>query len=256
MSGYILCQTKRAQNPYYIEAIGLNIYSIEELCYYFSTNLALLDGSILNRQLADWIGQELKLTSLSQRLKQLLDREFSAGEFIFPVIKEIHFLTQQELRRLEEELKKMEQEPAPLRAKQRGDALMAHKKYTKAIGAYADVLQKNKKGSLGQQLVGNIYNNMGCAYAGLFQMDEACGCFRRAYETLHTKESLKSCLFAVYLKDGEEAYSRLAEKFRVDPGTRQEMDSRILGIIPPEIPGDLDKALADWTREYHRNTGM
>ena len=40
MSGYILCQVKRAKLPYYIENISTNIYSIEELCFYFYHNLS------------------------------------------------------------------------------------------------------------------------------------------------------------------------------------------------------------------------
>ena len=87
MSGYILCQTKKAENPYFIENIGLNIYSIEELCYYFSTDLPLLDHTILNRQLVQWLWQELNLKTLAQKLAPLPDREFSVGEFIFPVLK-------------------------------------------------------------------------------------------------------------------------------------------------------------------------
>ena len=39
MSGYILCQTKKAEHPYFIENISMNIYSIEELCYYLYHNL-------------------------------------------------------------------------------------------------------------------------------------------------------------------------------------------------------------------------
>ena len=256
MSGYILCQTKKAENPYFIENIGLNIYSIEELCYYFSTDLPLLDHTILNRQLVQWLWQELNLKTLAQKLAPLPDREFSVGEFIFPVLKEINYLNQQEFRRLEEALKKLEQEPAPVRAKRKGDALMAHKKYTKAIKAYEKILRKDEKGRMGIQLAGNIYHNMGCAYARLFQMDEACACFRKAYEILHTKDALMTCLYGVYLKDVEEAYARLAEEFRVDAGTRQEADRRIFGIVPMELPENLDKALADWTGEYHRNTGV
>ena len=45
MSGYILCQVKRAKNPYYISNISTNIYSIEELCYYLYHNIYLLDRS-------------------------------------------------------------------------------------------------------------------------------------------------------------------------------------------------------------------
>lgn len=59
MSGYILCQIK-AQHPCYIESISLNIYSIEELCYFLFYNLLyLLDDSILNTELCDWIRDEL-----------------------------------------------------------------------------------------------------------------------------------------------------------------------------------------------------
>ena len=51
MGSYILCQVKRASMPYYIENISTNIYSIEELCYYFYHNIYLLDETILNEHL-------------------------------------------------------------------------------------------------------------------------------------------------------------------------------------------------------------
>ena len=48
MSDYILCQVKRASLPFYVENISKNIYSIEELCYYFYKNIYLIDESIIN----------------------------------------------------------------------------------------------------------------------------------------------------------------------------------------------------------------
>ena len=105
-----------------------------------------------------------------------------------------------------------------------------------------------KKNRMGIQLAGNIYHNMGCAYARLFQMDEACACFRKAYEILHTKDALMTCLYGVYLKDGEEAYARLAEEFRVDAGTRQEADRRILGLF-------LWNCRRIWTKPWRTGPG-
>ena len=55
MSGYILCQTKRAKLPYFIENISTNVYSIEELCYYLYHNLYLVDQTIMNEGLCSWI---------------------------------------------------------------------------------------------------------------------------------------------------------------------------------------------------------
>ena len=101
MGSYILCQVKRAENPYYIESIGLNIYSIEELCYYICQNLPLLDATILNERLAEWFKEELKLRRLAQKLLQLVQKEFTLGEFILPVLREINYLSNTEFRDLE-----------------------------------------------------------------------------------------------------------------------------------------------------------
>ena len=57
MSGYILCQVKRAKLPYYIENISTNIYSIEELCFYFYHNIYLLDSTILERKCVSRAGR-------------------------------------------------------------------------------------------------------------------------------------------------------------------------------------------------------
>ena len=48
MSGYILCQTKKAEKPYFVENISTNIYSLEELCYYLYNNLYMEDSSVMN----------------------------------------------------------------------------------------------------------------------------------------------------------------------------------------------------------------
>lgn len=43
MSGYILCQTKKAEHPYFVESISTNIYTIEETLLLSVHNLYLVD---------------------------------------------------------------------------------------------------------------------------------------------------------------------------------------------------------------------
>ena len=48
MGGYILCHEKRAETPYYIEAAGIKIWTIEELCYFICQYVWLLDDSFVS----------------------------------------------------------------------------------------------------------------------------------------------------------------------------------------------------------------
>ena len=97
MSGYILCQTKKAQHPYFIENISMNIYSIEELCYYLYHNLYLADHTVFNEELCNWLRDELELVHLAAKLKQNLERNVSVEDMIYPVFKEINYRVYQKL---------------------------------------------------------------------------------------------------------------------------------------------------------------
>ena len=102
MSGYILCQTKRAKLPYFIENISTNVYSIEELSYYLYHNLYLIDQTIMNEGLCSWIQEELELPALAAKLRSKISKFASAEDIVYPVFKEINYLTYEELKDREE----------------------------------------------------------------------------------------------------------------------------------------------------------
>lgn len=306
MSGYILCQVKRAKLPYYIENISTNIYSIEELCFYFYHNIYLLDSTILNEELCFWIRDQLGLKKLAENLyRHLDDDDMKVGDFILPVFKEINYLSLEEFRKLNQQIQQLAKEPEVLRQKRKGDYLMEHGKYVNAIKVYQKALRletgedaqetgspepektaekqtdtvsetvqdsaeaneekefpvaitidrvedaKESSGEpetgkmsseeetqektaehadiphqeilLGKQFIGEIYHNMGCAYARLFQMEEAIRCFETAYGKLHTMGAVKSLLYAVYMEHGVDAFVEKAKELEVDEERQEEI---------------------------------
>ena len=72
MAMYQLCRAKAAKHPFYIESIDINIYTIEELCFYLWKNVSLLDESILNEKLCDWLEGELGMQRLAFHLREKL----------------------------------------------------------------------------------------------------------------------------------------------------------------------------------------
>ena len=83
MSGYILCQTKKARSPYFIQNISTNIYTLEELCYYLYHNIYLVDQTIINEALCSWIAQELELPRLAAKLRPKLGKFASAEDILY-----------------------------------------------------------------------------------------------------------------------------------------------------------------------------
>ena len=142
MSGYILCQTKKADKPFFVESINTNIYSLEELCYFLYHNLYLVDSSVINENLCIWISEELDLPRLAAKLRPHLGKFASAEDVLYPVFKEINYLTYDELKALNVKLAKLDQEAPLLRKKRKGDALVANKMYVSAIKVYQQLLKK------------------------------------------------------------------------------------------------------------------
>lgn len=380
MSGYILCQVKRAKLPYYIENISTNIYSIEELCFYFYHNIYLLDSTILNEELCFWIRDQLGLKKLADNLyKHLDDDDMKVGDFILPVFKEINYLSLEEFRKLNQQIQQLAKEPEVLRQKRKGDYLMEHGKYVNAIKVYqkalrqetedeaavtdirkpetvaaekaetvqeaetteastetkteeaaetespvaitidmvedpeeraetenveeaekpeedtsetdATSLQEEKQEEvaadpelphqeilLGKQFIGEIYHNMGCAYARLFQMEEAIRCFEIAYGKLHTMGAVKSLLYAVYMEHGVDAFVEKAKELEVDEERQKEIYVEVEEAVEdlydtPEgqeykklleekqqgreedYQQGMKQLLEQLTAEYHKSTG-
>ena len=72
MSSLILCHKKKARRAYEIARIHRRIYTIEELCYYLCNHLYLVDYTIMNEKLCDWLNEELELSELSDNLSPRL----------------------------------------------------------------------------------------------------------------------------------------------------------------------------------------
>ena len=164
MSGYILCQTKKADKPFFVESINTNIYSLEELCYFLYHNLYLVDSSVINENLCIWISEELDLPRLAAKLRPHLGKFASAEDVLYPVFKEINYLTYDELKALNVKLAKLDQEAPLLRKKRKGDALVANKMYVSAIKVYQQLLKKEGLEQIRPGLTMSVWHNLGCAY--------------------------------------------------------------------------------------------
>ena len=71
MGELILCSQQLAAMPYYIENVSLNVYSLDELCYYIRNNTCLLDADFMDDELCDWVENEQHLPDIAQNLRNI-----------------------------------------------------------------------------------------------------------------------------------------------------------------------------------------
>lgn len=218
MGELILCKGHIAANPFYIETLSLNIYSLEELCYYVRNNADLLDMDFESKELCRWIGRELSMEELEIELISLVDEEVPLHIFAEHILSACGYLTVGEIKNVVAVIESFENIDEAERKKIRADKLMKKDRIIDAIYAYEDLLLDD---SISSTLTGDVCHNLGCAYARLFFFDEACGYFEEAYRKNQRRASLIALLNSRLCKKDEEGFVRLCDKYHV-PGPQRE----------------------------------
>lgn len=259
MGGYILCQTSKAKKPYFIDNISTNIYTLEELCYYLHHNLYLIDQTIINEGLCTWIGEELNLPKLAVRLKPHVGKFASAEDILYPIFKEINYLTYEELRVLNMRLQKYDREDPVVRKKKKGDSLVENGIYVNAIQVYQELLMRKDLEEIQRGLTESLYHNLGCAYSYLFQMEKAMECFWEAYQCAQSELALKHYLLAYRNICTQEEFDNVCENLGISETIKSEVQKALKSFAErPEEPVDMENIavmLERMTKDYHRSTG-
>ena len=258
MSGYHLCQVKKAVHPYYIESISTNIFTIEELCFYLRENIYLIDETIMNEKLCDWIRDELGLLRLYRKLYEQLEKEGSIAGFILPIFKEIGYLSHDEFKELQEHISRIEVQPDDLRKKMKADYLVRYQMYSNAIHEYYKILKRRGPGNMGVQFYAAILNNMAAAYARLFLFEEAADCLWQSYGLVRSGEVYRRYLTALSLSGKPDLYEKKLEELKVPQVIRdriKDTTGRLRNAAKENCPEDEDIGafLEKIKKQYHRS---
>lgn len=215
MGELLLCKEALAEHPYFIEGVSWNIYSMEELCYFIETNTYLLDETFMSEELCQWIKEEMKRTSLAEKLISLLKQGIYLTDFVYLILKDTGYCSQETIRSIVNVLKQMQKRSEFECRKMRADHLMGMEKYLSSIYEYKRLLHSPQAQSQRKGLIGNIWHNLGTAYAHLFVFQEAANCYETAFQHNYEEESLKECLLCYGIMNEEAKFFQIIEEYEV-----------------------------------------
>ena len=215
-----LCMGEYATVGYEPEAIGIKVYSLEELVFFIQENAVLLDEGFVDESLSEWLAVECKLQELGDELRKAGRKRVGLKAYIGIILEYAGFYSSQ----INEQIEKVIEENSGLsfyeKKKARGDALVQKGYYGKAGREYAKLLQMLPENMT--ILRGEIYHGCGVCLAKMFYFNLAGEYFLKAHtltgkiacyhQYLWTKRlSMSEREYMEFLKEHEEVYEDSVE---------------------------------------------
>jgi hypothetical protein len=272
MSTLIYCSNSIAATPYYIEEASLNVYSLEELSYFILNNIYLLSSKLMNAELCNWIGRELKMPNLSKELHGMVQNNSPLHIFVGHILSSNGYASQKEIKDALAIISTFENKSEAERRKLRADRLMAGGKLIDAIYEYETLLSEDIAKTMPRSVEGDVYHNLGCAFAKLFFFEEACRCFDEGYRRNQKKQTLYQLLYSARCGRDKNAFDEYVTKYQVSRSDVEEVlqivsratvkedivgfDSSINDMLysgsSEEAMETIGNVIQNWKKEYIR----
>ena len=252
MSSLILCHKKKARHAYEIARIHRRIYTIEELCYYLCNHLYLVDYTIMNEKLCDWLEEELELQELSANLRDMLVQNASMEQFIVTILAHSAIYTTSEINQIRDVLDRLKNQRPIEKQKYKADNLLESGSVKSAIMAYQEIIHGERDESIDGRFYGKVYACLGAAYWRLFLYEEAAKMYEAAFQICEERSMLKAYLYACRKYMRSEEYMALLQKSHVYQAVDNELSEAITMIEGQIKVLQYEDTLENWKNQYRR----
>ena len=255
MGQLILCKNPRAKAPFYIENGKVNIYSLEELMYFVQSVRFVARDDFMKPEFIDWIENEIGMKELATMLREKLSAGSGLKDFFLPIEAANGYLTTSELQILNVQLQKYDHMSGPEAKKFFADQLMHQGKYVQAMLAYRRLLGDSDVIAEQGHVAGDIWSNLGCAYAKMQDFGEAVECFARGFMLNHRMETLQEAVDAACLSGDQKLMDGLVMRFQANAAQiaaeRTHMEQLLKQTLTAAGENHFhEQQLAQWFQTY------
>ena len=243
MGALLLCNRPIAAMPYYIEALSLNIYSLEELCYVIEHHPFLLDEGFFDDDMICWIEREAGEEKLAEQLRHARRKELGITKLVELILNATGYLSYEAGMNILGQIREMQHKTVFERRKMRADRYVENKKYINALLEYRRILQMEEECKKNPVMCGNIWHNQGTVYARLFLFREARECFEKAYRYHMNLESIYEAMAACRYLGEDEALMELARKYGIDEREVADLSERWTHISRSETIARVEEEI-------------
>lgn len=263
----ILCRQEPVNHPYYIDVLGIHIHSSQELCYVIYNNPMLVLDDFVDEPLIAFVRRELDMDYLAGRMEKLMETGSRTEDVLILLLSECDYYNEKEIQKFKASLSALRSLHPAQYDKERADYMFNQRQFGKAAGRYVKVLEYPGDRHVNEEFLAKVYNNLGAAYAMMFQFHKALQAYDKAYSLGKSQDVLKRMyLLTMFAPDLEvrEGYQALftqelvaqwkqeADTAALDAGQAEEV--RALRTLFKKDPVKRMKGASEmvrrWKQEY------
>ncbi len=192
----LLCTGKIAEKPYVCQGFQLEIYSVEELCYYLYHNPMFVEEGFLDDTLLAFIRDDCGLPESANRLARYASSRDLTVQMM-AVQREFGYYPEERLRDFQKSLEAESRRLPYLRELSRADAVLERRRFRMAIRLYEDLLHQENIPGRTADACAHACLGEAFAYANMGFYDAALSCLKTGYEyngdLLLVKQAYKLC---------------------------------------------------------------
>lgn len=276
MSKLILCSGRRAESPYHFKLTGINIYSIEELCYYIYNNIYLITEELFSTELFDWLENEIDMTELAYKLRMLKRNNNSLKDIIVSIMCSCDYYDENEIKYLINIIDEIYNLTPIRRRKIKAVNYLKYGNYFEAVKEFHSILNSKEAKDFTREECGDIYHNLGIATIQLDGFLEASEYFMQAFLRNNNRNSLYYYLYCLKLNDKDELFQKEANHYEVTvdelkiiennikkytyEANNSELARRLIKLLDVRKIGKtnsfyegVDKMISQWKQEVRGN---
>lgn len=212
----MLCRQEPVTSPFFIEELGIHIYSSQELSYVIYNNPLLVMEDFVDDRLVAFLREELRMPFLAERISKWIEGRGASDELLFLILQDCAYYSTQEQARYRQEVMNLRKLSADEYAKRRGDYMYSLGLYGRAISIYEKLLEREKEKEVPTELKAKLWNNIAACYAKLFCYQKAMNAYDCAWNERPETELLKRMYFLTLIQPELSVKERYKEKFQAE----------------------------------------
>lgn len=262
-----ICRPETVKHPYYMEVLGVHLFSSQELSYViYNYPLLVLDGFV-DDNLLRFLRDELNMGFLALKIERWLKSNENPDDALIMILQECEYYTSAEISGCRQQQQALRKLPPAEFKKQKADSLFSISQYGKARKLYYELLKEADAGTGSELFAGRLWHNIGTCYARMFYMEKAFRAYQQAYARNRDGRILEKLYYltlldeklklderdaALITPEQQAVWERRSEQVREKAGqskTVRELED-LFGRDPIKRQAGMSRLLTRWKKEY------